>query len=222
MLAQLRPSPRGCTASPRTPHLNSWRSRASAPTWPPTLLVTDGENPHRLRSKSVVRHLSRPLDIAHHILASVEAVYELTTGDDVALRQLIAAQESEVMARYGVHDAGPGLPEDAPCIIARLGGRAVGCVALGRLDSRTGEVKRMYVDPTARGHRIGRLLLKQVEELGRAHGYGALRLEAGTRQPEALRVYDNAGWSRIPCYGYFKDDPTTVCFEKALDQMMHE
>lgn len=152
----------------------------------------------------------------------VEAVYELTTGSDVALRQLVAAQESEVMARYGVHDAGPGLPEDAPCIIARFDGRAVGCVALARLDSRTGEVKRMYVDPAARGHRIGRLLLTHVEELGRSHGYRALRLEAGTQQPEALRLYDSAGWSRIPCYGYFKDDPATVCFEKALDQMMQE
>ena len=123
------------------------------------------------------------------------------------------------MARYGVLDAGPGLPEDAPWIIARLAGRPVGCVALGPLDSRTGEVKRMYVDPKARGHRIGRLLLQRIEELGKSHGYEVLRLEAGTRQPEALRLYDSAGWARIPCYGYFKGDPTTVCFEKALDQM---
>jgi len=133
----------------------------------------------------VLRHVERQDCRYRHILASVEAVYELTTGADVALRQLVAAQESEVMARYGVHDAGPGLPEDAPCIIGRLGGRPVGCVALGRLDSRTGEVKRMYVDPAARGHRIGRLLLKQVEELGR---FRSSRSHRGKPQGLELRT----------------------------------
>ena len=74
----------------------------------------------------------------------------------------------------------------------------------------------MYVAPAARGLRIGRLLLRGVEELAAARGYRLLRLEAGTRQPEALRLYDSAGWSRIECYGYFKDDDTTLCYEKAI------
>lgn len=143
---------------------------------------------------------------------------EVTTGGDVELRPLVAAQEAEVMARYGVDDAGPGLSTDTPVLLARLDERAVGCVALGRLDHRVGEVKRMYVDPAARGHRIGRLLLEGVEELAAARGYQVLRLETGTQQPEALQLYDSAGWSRIACYGYFKDDPTTICYEKPLSR----
>ncbi|SDZ26261.1 hypothetical protein SAMN05660209_05214, partial [Geodermatophilus africanus] len=43
-----------------------------------------------------------------------------------------------------------------------------------------------------------------------------LRLETGTQQPEALRLYDSSGWSRIECYGYFQDDPTTICYEKTV------
>ena len=144
------------------------------------------------------------------------AVLEVTTGSDVELRPLVAAQETEVMARYVVNDAGPGLSTDTPVLLARLGGRAVGCVALVRLDDEVGEVKRMYVDPSVRGHRIGRLLLNGVEELAVELGYQVLRLETGTQQPEALRLYASAGWSRIACYGYFKDDPTTICFEKPL------
>ena len=120
------------------------------------------------------------------------------------------------MARYGVDDAGPGLSEQAPCLLARLYGRAVGCVALGRLDDAVGEVKRMYVDPLARGHQIGRLLLQGVEGVAADLGYQLLRLETGTQQPEAVRLYETAGWSRIKCYGYFKDDPTTICLEKSL------
>ncbi len=146
----------------------------------------------------------------------MDAVLELTTGADPDLQPLVAAQEAEVMARYGSDDPGPGLSTETPCLLARLDGRPVGCVALGRLSEEVGEVKRMYVDPDARGHRVGRLLLQGVEDLAVARGYRLLRLETGTQQPEALRLYASAGWSRIPCYGYWKDDPSTICFEKPL------
>ena len=146
----------------------------------------------------------------------VETVIETTTVEDPALRALVAAQEQEVMARYGVADAGPGLSATSPCLLARLDGVPVGCVALGSLGAGVGEVKRMYVTPSARGHRIGRLLLEHVEDLAARSGYRLLRLETGTEQPEAVGLYRSAGWQQIPCYGYFKDDPTTSCFEKAL------
>ena len=98
----------------------------------------------------------------------------------------------------------------------RLDGRPVGCVALGSLGGDVGEVERMYVDPAARGHRIGRLLLERVESLAAARGLRLLRLETGTAQPEALRLYRGTGWREIPCYGYWRDDPTTICLQKAL------
>ena len=120
------------------------------------------------------------------------------------------------MARYGVGDPGPGPAGDAPCLIARLDGRPVGCVALGRVSDSVGEVKRMYVVPDARGQRVGRLLLRGVEELAASCSYQVLRLEAGTQQPEALRLYESSGWSRIECYGHFKDDPTTIRYEKSI------
>ncbi len=146
----------------------------------------------------------------------MEAVLEVRTGGDREVQLLVAAQEAEVMARYGVGDPGPGVTAEVPCLIARVDARPVGCVALGRLSDTVGEVKRMYVTPAARGLRVGHLLLQGVEELAASRGYRLLRLEAGTRQPEALRLYDGSGWSRIDCYGYFKDDPTTVCFEKPV------
>jgi GNAT superfamily N-acetyltransferase len=146
----------------------------------------------------------------------MDAVLETTTGGDPEVALLVAAQEAEVMARYGVDDAGPGLTVHTPCLIARVDARPVGCVALGRLSDSVGEVKRMYVAPAARGLRVGRLLLRGVEELAASHGYRLLRLETGTRQPEALRLYDSAGWSRTEGYGYFRDDPTTVCYEKTV------
>ncbi len=147
---------------------------------------------------------------------AMEAVIEVTTGGDREVQLLVVDQEAEVMARYGVGDPGPGLAADTPCLIARVDARPVGCVALGRLSESVGEVKRMYVVPGARGFGVGRLLLREVERLAASHGYQVLRLEAGTQQPEALRLYERSGWSRIECYGYFKDDPTTICYEKTV------
>lgn len=139
-----------------------------------------------------------------------------TTGNDGALLALIAAQEFEVKTRYGVDDAGPGISAATPCLLARLRGIPVGCVAVGQLSDRVGEIKRMYVDPAARGHHIGRLLLQRAEELAIRRGYQLLRLETGTEQPEALGLYQSAGWRQIPCYGYFKGDPSTICLEKTV------
>ncbi|MFX7243018.1 GNAT family N-acetyltransferase, partial [Acinetobacter baumannii] len=44
---------------------------------------------------------------------------------------------------------------DLRFFVARKDGVPVGCAALRVDPSGYGEVKRMYVDPTARGHRIG-------------------------------------------------------------------
>lgn len=135
--------------------------------------------------------------------------------DDPVLARLTAAQETEVMARYGVTDAGPGLTTAATCLLAHLDGRPVGCVAV-EPHGQTGEVKRMYVDPVARGHGVGRRLLEAAEQTAAELGCTSLRLETGTKQPEALALYESAGWTRIPRYGYFRNDPTTICLEKLL------
>ena len=55
-------------------------------------------------------------------------------------------------------------PPDGVFLVARLDGRDVGCGAVRRLDDRTAEIKRMWVDPTARGAGIGRRVLAALEE----------------------------------------------------------
>ena len=40
--------------------------------------------------------------------------------------------------------------------------------------------------------------------------------ELAIQVSEALRLYRGTGWQEIPCYGYWRDDPTTICLEKAL------
>jgi GNAT superfamily N-acetyltransferase len=79
-----------------------------------------------------------------------------------------------------------------------------------------GEVKRMYVVPTARRRGVSRRLLTGLEARAADLGYERLLLETGTPQPEAIALYESAGWDRIAPYGHWKDSPSSVCFGKDL------
>lgn len=140
---------------------------------------------------------------------------------------LIAELDAELAARYGNVDDGRGAfrPADVQgprgaFVVARLGGKPVGCGALRPLDdggsASSAEVKRMYVASEARGRGVARAILGRLEALARGFGYARLVLETGDRQPEAIRLYERAGFARIPCYGQYAGQAWSVCFEKTL------
>jgi putative acetyltransferase len=162
---------------------------------------------------------------------SVELTAESLTSD--AAKSLITALNAELSAMYpepGANHFGLDPSEVAPgsgiFLIARFGGRPVGCGALRRLrdDSlvrdlgpRVGELKRMYVAREVRGRGIGRAILTRLEEEARALGLVQLVLETGIRQTDALALYERAGFTSIPPYGeYAASAATSVCLSKDL------
>jgi GNAT superfamily N-acetyltransferase len=133
---------------------------------------------------------------------------------------LRAEGEAEVTARYGV-DNEPGVKPSAAdvavFVVARDDdGVPVGCGALRRLDADTLEIKRMYVQPSARGRGLGALLLHALEEEAMALGARRLCLETGPRQPEAMALYQRAGYRRVPCFGAYAGHLGSLCFERLL------
>ena len=101
-------------------------------------------------------------------------------------------------------------------LVARLDGVVVGCGAVRQLDDTTAEVKRMFVDPPARGRGVGRRLLEELEAWAVAAGMTRLVLEAGDRQQEAIRLYQLCGFRQIPCFGQYAEAPLSSCFEKVV------
>jgi GNAT superfamily N-acetyltransferase len=61
-----------------------------------------------------------------------------------------------------------------------------------------------------------RKLLEYLESTARTSGYKAVRLETGTKQPEAIRLYESSGYQPIPAYGEYVGNPFSVCYEKEL------
>jgi putative acetyltransferase len=98
----------------------------------------------------------------------------------------------------------------------------VACGGIRRFDTETAEVKRMFVEPAARRRGLGRTILRSLEAKARELGYCLIRLETGQRQPEAIELYEQAGYHRIATYGEFKDSPLSVCFEKELRRVEGE
>src|SRR5207247_449885 len=135
--------------------------------------------------------------------------------------RLLARLMRELARRYGDDSEGDFRPAHVRpprgvFLVARLAGRPVGCGGLRPMADGAAEVKRMYVEPDVRGRGVGRRLLAGLEEHARGLGYAVVRLETGILQPEAVRLYEAAGYRRIPNYGVYVDNPLSVCFEKDL------
>lgn len=99
--------------------------------------------------------------------------------------------------------------------VARRGGAPVACGAL-RVAGGYGEVKRMYVDPKARGGGLGRALLGAIEAQAAREGIRIMKLETGIHQAEALALYRSAGYRECPPFGEYQPDPLSLFLEKKL------
>ena len=139
--------------------------------------------------------------------------------DDADAAALRAAQRAEIEERYGP-DSEPGPAPSAADIavflVAAVDGRPVGCGGLRQLDEGAAELKRMYVMPEWRGKGISVAVLEALEDYAVKQGWRTLRLETGPRQPEAVRFYERSGYVRIPNFGHYAADPTSMCFEQVL------
>ena len=128
------------------------------------------------------------LHIRRSTLASPDAV------------RLIAALNAELTTtfpepganHFSLSDA-QVVPGDGAFLVAYFDDVAVGCGAVRRLDETTAEIKRMYVDPSVRGRRIGRALVEALEREARLLGVTTIVLETGTRLASAIKLYEAMG-----------------------------
>jgi|SRR5687767_8229142 len=135
---------------------------------------------------------------------------------------LLVQLNSELVEKYPDELRGsPLIPNDlsgtnATFLVARIDGQLAGCGAIRPLAPGVAEVKRMFVVQHARGHGVGRAILESLESFAKKCGYRAIRLETGLKQPEAISLYETAGYVRAPCYGPFRENSMSVCFEKQI------
>jgi GNAT superfamily N-acetyltransferase len=141
--------------------------------------------------------------------------------DSPAATVLRTAQQAEIRGIYG-QDTEPGVTPSAEDIdlflVAWDAARAVGCGGLRRLDATTGEIKRMYVVPSARGSGVADAVLAALEDAARGFGWAHLRLETGDRLDAAQAFYRRAGYRPIENFGPYAGEPVSRCFERDLSR----
>ncbi len=98
-------------------------------------------------------------------------------------------------------------------LLALSDGLPVACAALKHIDTQTGEVKRLWVDPTARGMGLARRMMTALEEAARRLGKTQLKLDTNGALTEAITLYRTSGWHEIAPYSAF---PATHWFAKPL------
>lgn len=137
-------------------------------------------------------------------------IHALLRASDAYMAELYPAESNHML------DVRELCRPEVTFIVARLDGRAVGCGAIVESKDGWAEIKRMFVSPVARGQKVGRRLLQQLEATAVDKGVPLLRLETGIKQPEALALYRSEGFVEIGPFGKYRPDPLSLFMEKPL------
>lgn len=112
-------------------------------------------------------------------------------------------------------------PPKGVILIARFRGEPVGCIAMRPLAPMPGdpepvcEMKRMYVRPSARGLKLGRLLADSLLNHARRAGYAMMKLDTESDFIPAVTLYRSLGF--VECPDYNGDPmPNTLWMSKRL------
>jgi DNA-binding MarR family transcriptional regulator/GNAT superfamily N-acetyltransferase len=173
------------------------------------------------RSDALARSLLEPLsDTQRRRLVSAMAdVERLLTAALVEIGAIDPAHPSarHCLAQYFAEldrrfDAGFDLSRSLPAdldemrppagvfVVAALRGQPIGCGALKLHGREPAELKRMWVDPTARGLGVGRRLLADLEARAAASGARAVRLETNASLTEAIALYRSSGYREVDAF----------------------
>ena len=83
---------------------------------------------------------------------------------------------------------------DGRVLLARESGTVLGCAALRRVDASTGEMKRVFVRPTARGRSLGRRLVEAILSEAKLTGYSRICLDVLPEFTAAQKLYESLGF----------------------------
>jgi len=107
-------------------------------------------------------------------------------------------------------------PPQGCLLLALNDGNVVGVIALRPLaDDGAAEIKRLFVDPAARGLGVGRQLTERALAEARSLAYRTIRLETLASMTAANEIYDDLGFKVVPA---FDTAPSldVICKELAL------
>jgi putative acetyltransferase len=92
----------------------------------------------------------------------------------------------------------------------------IGCGAFKEYEKGKAEIKRMFVIPEKRGQGIASGILKELELWAAQLHFSECILETGKKQPEAISLYQKAGYEITKNYGQYEHVENSVCMKKKI------
>ena len=109
------------------------------------------------------------------------------------------------------------LAADVRFLVARdPSGRALGCGGYVLLSGDAAELKRLFVNPGARGGGVGAAIVRAAEKGAAGEGVRSMFLEPGVKSVEAVRLYERLGYAACAPFASYAPDPLSVFMVKAL------
>jgi GNAT superfamily N-acetyltransferase len=152
--------------------------------------------------------------------------FETRRYDDPLVQRLIEILQADFVVRYGGPDAAVVDPDEfAPprglFLVAFADDEPVAMGGYRRLDVSvldvpSAEIKRMWVHPDHRRRGYARLVLTRLEEAALDDGLGALILNTGPEQPEAIELYQSSGYEAVPAFGHYASTPGALFYGRRL------
>ena len=147
---------------------------------------------------------------------------------DPAVAALVARSDEYLQALYPPESNFAAsldrlIADDAAFFIAYVDNKLVACggVVLHAAEPPYGEVKRVFVDEEQRGKGLATAMMRHLESYIRDSGIGIARLEVGSLQPEAVRLYRRLGYSERGPFGNYEHDSLCLFMEKLLGLAAH-
>lgn len=149
--------------------------------------------------------------------------YETELNEDLCF-QSFEAELKNPLQKYG--------PPQGVLYIARWNHEVAGCIALMPLDERISttlnadanastslstacEMKRLYVRPAYRKHKIGKALVEQLIADAKRLGYRKMKLDTLQKLQPAIQLYQQIGFIETTAY-YHNPLPDVVYMEKEI------
>lgn len=143
-----------------------------------------------------------------------------TTSNDKRFKNLILELDNDLISRYTHErykfDTNIEIGQLKTAIIAEISRIPVGCGCFKEIDQATVEIKRMYVNPYFRGFGTASKIIDAITRWASELLYDNAVLEIGTKQPEAIKLYEKHGFSTIPTFAPYIDMEDRICMGKKL------
>jgi len=143
-----------------------------------------------------------------------------TDSDNPDFQDLVALLDEDLAIRDGAEHAYyhqfNKIVNIRNAIVCFVDDKPIGCGAFKQYAQDKVEIKRMYVFPAYRGKGIGLAILKELEQWAAELKYSNCILETRKKQPEAITLYQKAGYTIIKNYGQYENIENSVCMLKII------